>query len=130
MNKSGGTRIIAIGNVVADFLKGRDLCERVEKVLHYSPQAAAHIDKKIEPWRNHFPKFSQSVDKVGFEESIKAVLCDAGMDSYIGSRPVGPKPPNLTESRKKLMFYYKNRFAKLRNVSHIVVDEARLRRAS
>ena len=36
LTKQGGTRLIAIGNVVADFLRKKPLCERVEKVLHYT----------------------------------------------------------------------------------------------
>ena len=114
--------MIAIGNVVADFLKEKPLCERVEKVLHYSPgRAATHRCRKIEPWRKHFPEFSRSVDKDAdaFKQSIKEVLHDADMDSYIEHRPKGGK---LNESRKKLMFYYKNRFSELRDESRIVLD--------
>ena len=44
------------------------------------------------------------------------------MDSYIRYRPEGGKPYTLTESREKLVFYYKNRFSELRNASHIVLN--------
>ena len=36
--KPGKTRIIAIGNVVRDFLKSKSLCHSIEKVIHYSRQ--------------------------------------------------------------------------------------------
>ena len=123
LNKPGKTRVIAIGNVVADFLKEKRLCDRVERILHYTRTAAAHRDRRIEPWRDDFPEFSQSVDvdKDAFEESIRDVLNDADMDSYIGHRPTG-RPYELTESRKKLMFLYKNRFRDLRDCSHIVLQ--------
>ena len=114
--------MIAIGNVVADFLKKKSLCERVEKVLHYTRTAAGHRDRAIECWRQHFVKFSESVKKDAFEESIKKVLQDAGMESYNGYRPEGHGKYKLTESRKKLMFYYKNRFSELRDESCIVLD--------
>ena len=83
--------MIAIGNEVADFLKKKPLCKRVERARHYSRLALTSIDRAIEPWRKHFPEFSRSVDKDAdaFEQSIKEVLHDADMDSYIGYRPEG-----------------------------------------
>ncbi len=125
LTKQGGTRLIAIGNVVADFLTKKQPCDRVEKVLHYTPTAASHRNKKIQRWREQFAEFSQSVEtnalKKAFDTSIKDVLNDAGMSSYIPYRPQGGKPYELTESRKKLMFYYKHRFSELRKASHIVL---------
>ena len=116
LSKPGKTRLIAIGNDVDGFLKKKG--KSVEKVLHYSRNAASHRTRKIQPWSEHFPDFSKWVDedafKRDFEESIKAVLHDACMDSYIGYRPEGGKPIKLTESRKKLMFYYKNKFSQIR----------------
>ena len=124
LNKPGRTRLIAVGKVVADFLKGKGLCERVEKVLHYARTAASYRDKAIQPWHEHYDKFSQTVDKDkdAFGESIENVLKDAGMKSYIRYRPEGSKSYELTESRKKLMFYYKNRFGELRDASYIVLN--------
>ena len=119
LTKPGGTRMIAIGNKVADFLRKKSLCDCVEKVLHYAWSASRHRDRKIEPWREHFPEFSRSVDRDTFEESVEEVLHDADMDSYIGDRPKGGK---LNESRKKLMFYYKNRLNQLRDESRIVLN--------
>ena len=122
LTKPGGTRMIAIGKVVANFLRKKSLCDSVQRVLHYSPSAAGHRDKAIEPWRKHFPEFSRSVDRDAFEESIEKVLLDAKMDSFIGHRPKGHKPYTLTESRKKLMFYYKNRFKELGGDPRIFLD--------
>ena len=121
LTKQGGTRLIAIGNVVATFLREKPLCERVEKILHYTRTAASHRNKAIQPWREHYDEFSRTVDKGTFEKSVKKVLNNADMGDYISSRPEGGKPYQLTESRKKLMFYYKNRFGELRNASHIVL---------
>ena len=127
LNKPGGTRVIAIGNKVADFLKKKSLCVRVKKILHYSRRVREdHRDRAIAPWHKQFPGFSRSVDnkafKKAFEKSIDDVLKDAGMVSYIGHRPEGGKTYSLTESRKKLMFYYKNRFSELRGASNIVLN--------
>ena len=126
LTKPEGIRIIAIGNYVAGFLnrKKRSLHERVsrepvKKVLHYTRRVReVHVDKNIERWSEQFSDFSKSLDgdafNRDFEESIKAVLHDACMDSYIGHRPQGGKL--LNDSRKKkLMFYYKNRFSEIRD---------------
>ena len=125
LNKPGRTRIIAIGNDVANFLKrqnkGKNLCECVESILHYSRTAAAHRDRQIECWRDDFPEFSRSVDRDAFDKSIRDVLNDADMDSYICHRPEGGGQYKLTESRKKLMFLYKNRFSELRDDPRIVL---------
>ena len=121
LNEPGGTRIIAVGKVVADYLKGKGLCKRVEGILHYARTAAGHRDRRIECWRGNFPEFSQSVDRDAFEESIRDVLSDADMDSFVRHRPEGGGSYKLTESRKKLMFLYKNRFSELRDASHIVL---------
>ena len=48
LNRPGRTRLIAIGKVVGDFLKGKDLCEQVERVLHYGRVAAAHRNRAIQ----------------------------------------------------------------------------------
>lgn len=122
LSKQGDeTRLIAAGKVVATFLKDKGLCRRVERVLHYARTAAGHVDKAIEPWREHFGCFSPDED--AFRESIREVLKDADMDSYVGRRPEGGKPYNLTASRKKLMFYYKHRFGELRDESDIVLNQ-------
>ena len=122
LTKPKGTRVIAIGKVVADFLKEKPVCERMERILHYARTAARYRDPGIERWRVQFPQFSRSVDKDAFQGSIEEVLHDAGMDSYIPYRPEGGKSYGLTESRKKLMFLYKNRFSELRDASHIVLN--------
>ena len=110
--------MIAIGNVVAEYLKKKSLSQPVYRVLHYTPQTIPHRDRKIKPWRKQFPTFSAAVNEADFEESIKKVLRVADMDCYIGDRPRGSKPyltdPRKTDSRKKLMFYYKNRFSEIR----------------
>ena len=125
LNKQEGTRLITVGKEAATFLNGKALCKGVERVLHYARTAAGHRDKAIEPWRQHLECLS--LDKYAFAESIKEVLKDADMDSYIGHRPEGGKPYNLTASRRKLMFYYKNRFGELRNESSIVLSQNSLK---
>ncbi len=120
LTKPGKTKLIAISRKVAVHLRRKLAGKRhVHRVLHYSRTVReVHIDKNIEPWREQFHEFSKSVDedafKRDFEESIKAVLHDACMDSYIDRRPEGGKPINLNDSRsRKLMFYYKNKFSEI-----------------
>lgn len=114
LTKPGKTRLIAIGNQVAHYLKKKPLGKHLEKVRHYGRLSLTSVDKAIESWRKEFPAFSQTVDKSAIDESVKEVLRDACMESSIPHRPEGGKPINLTESRKKLMFYYKNRFSEIR----------------
>ncbi len=114
LTKPGKTQLIAIGKVVDDYLKGKHLSQPVYKVLHYAKTAASHRNTKIEPWRKHFPAFSETVDKDAFGGTIKEVLNDADMRCYVDVRPEGGKSYELTCSRKKLMFYYKNRFSEIR----------------
>ena len=128
-----GARIIAIGNVVAGFLADKHLCERVERVLHYSPSAAGHRDKAIQQWEEHFAAFSRTIDTNAFEGAINAVfrqiyrdaLTGEDLDKFIQTR-MGDHShvPKLlqSESRKKLAFYYKNRFQELQSAPHIVLD--------
>ncbi len=126
LNKQEGTRIIAIGTVVSDYLKGKGLCERVERILHYSRNAAPHRDRAIRQWQEDFPEFSCSVDRAdfryAFEQTIEEVLKDADMSSYVDCRPEGGGTYRLTESRKKLMFLYKMRFSALRDKPEIVLN--------
>ena len=122
LSKERGTRIIAIGKVVGEYLEDKDLCDRVERILHYTRTAASHRNRGIKPWQEHFPDFSRSVDRDAFDQTVKGVLKDAGMSSYVNHRPEGGGTYTLTESRKRLMFLYKMRFAELRTAPHIVLN--------
>ena len=124
VEKPRKTRVIAIGNEVARFLKGKNLSERTEKVLHYSPSAAGHREKAIKPWKGRFPEFCQTVSLSDIEETAKNVLeqGEYSEDSIRRTLKRLQKGSGLTESRKKLMFHYKNRFERLRTSCHIVLD--------
>ena len=122
LSKGRGTRIITIGKVVADYLEDKHLCGRVERILHYTRNAASHRDREIRPWQEDFLEFSRSVNKDSFQQTIEEVLEDADMCSYANHRPEGGGTYNLTESRKKLMFLYKMRFSELRTAPHIVLN--------
>ena len=121
--KPGKTRIIAIGNDVKDFLSSKNLCEDVEKVLHYSPMATRHREKGIRCWADSFRKFSETVEMGDIEKTARSVWAEIGhSQSEIDRRVQQLQRGRLTESRQKLMFYYKNRFEELRTASHIVLD--------
>ena len=122
VEKPGETRIIAIGNVVRDFLRDKHLCKNLETILHYAPTAAGHRNRKIQPWKESLPKFREQFDRSAFEESVVDVLKEAKMESYIGHRLKVPgSKSKLTQSRMKLIFYYKNRFEELRTADHIIL---------
>ena len=119
LSKLEGVRIIAVGNQVARFLNRKPVGEGMKKVRHYSRVALSGIDKAIQNWREQFNQFSQSFDETSFrqvfEKSIGDVLHDAEMDTYVYHRPEGDGKCRLTESRKKLLFYYKTTFGELGN---------------
>ena len=121
--KPGKTRIIAIGNDANGFLRRKNLCDRMEKILHYSGSAAGHRNKAIRRWRCHFPDFRQTVTLHDIEETVKTVSEQAGYsESSVRAKLKRIREGSgLTESRKKLIFHYKNRFEELRTTSHIVL---------
>lgn len=119
------TRVTAIGNEVEGFLKKKKLCQRVQKVLHYSPQTVPHRRRAIKSWKDGFRAFCEEDHGEAFEETVRAVLQDADMDSYICDRVSGRgNRSKLTNSRLMLMFYYKNRFAELRDSDDIILNLA------
>ena len=121
LHKPGKTRLIAVGKVVGDFPSGRDLCEQVERVLHYGRVAAAHRKRAIQPWVEGFEEFRRGVDQDAFQGSVPKVLAGSPLASYADLRPEGGGPFGLTKSRMMLMFYYQNRFRELRDESDIVL---------
>ena len=122
LSKGRGTRMIAIGKVVSDYLSDKRLCERGERVLHYSPNNVGHWSGAIQGKAEQFAAFSRSVDKDALQATIPQVLADADMSAYADRRPRGGRSFTLSESRKKLMFHYMERFSGLRDADHIVLN--------
>ena len=122
--KPGKTRMIAIGNDVKDFLSSKNLCEDLKKVLHYSPVATGHREKAIQCWADSFPKFLETIEVGDIVKTARTVWTEIGHSQSEIERRVKQlqRGSGLTESRQKLMFYYKNRFEELRTASHIVLD--------
>ena len=121
--KPCNARVIAIGNEVERFLNKKKLCRRVEKIMHYSPQTVPHRRRAIEPWKDGFKAFCEEDHGEAFEETVRAVLQDADMDSYIFDRVNGRgNRSRLTKIRLMLMFYYKNRFEELRDSDDIILN--------
>ena len=133
--KPGETRVIAIGNVVEDFLQDRNLCRRMQSVLHYTRTAAGHRKRKVDEcwtarygeeasgkWTSRFNEFCEGIDGDEFEETVRSVVEEAKMDeAVIYHRLKGPgSKSGLTTSRRMLMFYYKLRFEELRCSEDIV----------
>ena len=70
-----------------------------------------------------FEEFRRGFDEAAFRESVPKVLAGSPLAPYADLRPVGGRCFSLTKSRMKLMFYYKNRFAELRDDNHIVLSD-------
>ena len=129
VTKPGKTRIIAIGNDARDFLTAKNLCcsricDRIEGVMHYSRVAAPHIEKAIQCWKDGFPKFSETVKMDDIVKTARCVWEEIELPQSEIDRRVKQlqRGSGLTESRKKLMFYYKNRFEELRTAPQIILD--------
>jgi hypothetical protein len=121
LNKPGRTHLIAVGRVVGNFLSDKGLSDQVERVLQYSRAAAAHRNRAVQQWAEDFAEFRCGFDEEAFRASVPEVLADSPLAPYAACRPEGGRPFCVTESRMKLMFYYKNRFGELRNASRIVL---------
>lgn len=123
VSNSEKTRIIAIGNVVRDFLKSKSLCDSIEKVIHYSPQGWMARRKAIQCYIDDFTQFNGTLNGDAFEETVRDVLNQAGMDSeyvdFMLEKNVNKS--KLTESRRKSLFYYYNIFEELRCADHITL---------
>ena len=129
VTKPGKTRVIAIGNGARDFLTAKNLCcgricDRIEGVMHSSRVAAPHIEKAIQCWKGSFPEFSETVEMDDIVKTARCVWEEIGHSQSEIKRRVKQlqRGSGLTESRKKLMFYYKNRFEKLRTAPQIILD--------
>ncbi len=128
-----GTKMVAIGNVVFNFLSSKELCNHVGKVMHPSPQANGHRKKKVESWNDDFPAFCKQIEIEKFTRTIDEVLReshkDAGLDEdqmkaliqYRLEKHRHRAKLEGSESRKMLMFYYKKRFEELREDPDIVL---------
>ena len=119
------TRIIAIGNDVYDFLKSKSLCHSIEKVIHYSPQGWMARKKAVQPYIDRFQEFDRTIDRDAFEETVKDVLKQAGMDSqYIDFMlEKNVNKSKLTESRRKSLLYYKNRLQEIQACDSIILKQ-------
>ena len=62
---------------MGDFLSGRGLCKRVERVLHYGRVAAGHRKRAIQPWVEGFEEFRRGFNEDAFGESVPKVLAVA-----------------------------------------------------
>ena len=123
VGKPGETRIVAIGSAATDFLKDKHLCKRIEGVLHYSARAASRMGR-IQRWIDAFPEFCQTVSIDQIMATAKTVM-ELGEYSNKAIRDKIRRLENgsgLTESRKTLMFYYRNKFEELRTACHIVLS--------
>ena len=123
MAKPEGIRLIAIGKAVTGFLNRKSTFKEVERILHYTRTAARHRDREIEPWSEQFSAYSRSIN----DETLKrndSETCWTNLvwNPILNVRPEGGKAYTLTKSRKKLMFYYKNKFSELKNASPIPAE--------
>ena len=105
-------RIIAVGNKVSQFLgKQQEFRRPVTKVIHYSGQAGNARIKGIMSKDEKFQAFKNSVSHDDLVATAKDVLATAGIPIKIQEETLSRlKNFKLTDSRRKLIFNYKEKF--------------------
>ncbi len=132
--EEGETRLIAIGKVVGEFLMDKGLCPRTERVLHPSPNNNGHLNKAIGALVDEYHEFCGHLNIEHFESTIGEVLRETHRDLELTEEQVEKVVqwrlkehrhiPKLmgAESWKVLMFYYRNKFERLKEDPDIVLN--------
>ena len=98
-------KIISIGHKVGGFLSGKNIYAHAGIIPHYSTQAARSWGKEAESCPSRFEEFAASLD------SIPNNICMPGHQCRPATKQ---RDVPLSEPRKKLLFDYKVRFARIR----------------
>jgi hypothetical protein len=109
-------RIFAVGNKVSQFLgKQQEFRRPVTEVIHYSGQAGNARNKGIMRKDEKFQAFKNSISHDDLVATAKDVLATAGVPIKIQEETLSRlKNFKLTDSRRKLIFTYKEKFELIR----------------
>ena len=104
-------RVVAVGDVVADFLNDNGLPYPLERVIHYSGMAARGRNVLVSGREAEFQRYAETVSADDFRATAAEVLDLAGVPQVLRASALARlRDGKLTESRLKLMFIYKQAF--------------------
>lgn len=112
-----GTKIIPIGQAVYKFLHGKGFNGLQEPILHYSGRAVRYRHRLVEGYEKEFEQFKASVIRGDIEKTASALIQKADMYTFRASTLERLRHSNLSESRKMLIFGYKQCFERIRSSS-------------
>lgn len=108
------TRIIAVGNAPYDYLTQKPVEWPLTQILHYSSQAARARNRAVEGREERFREFEGSVTHDDLLGMAEEVLQDAGVPEWVREETLSRlNERELTTSRQKLLFIYKEEFEEL-----------------
>jgi len=107
--------IVAVGNVVAEYLERRAFARSFTRVIHYSSQAAAARKAAIVGHKLEFAAFRNTVSLRDVLRHAEATLVRAGAPSEYRAAALSKLADNnLSDSRRQLMFNYKTAFESIK----------------
>lgn len=108
-------RIIAVGNVVFQYLNRRKL-PRLHQVIHYSGLAGSARRAGVKGREDSFESFKDSVSLEDVLVTAEATLRKAGIPTGIRDETLSRlRKSQLTTSRRELIFIYKTAFDSMRS---------------
>ena len=107
--------VIALGNLVDDFLRKQKLSPTHAKVIHYGNTAASYRVRIPRRYPERYSAFAQTVSRTDIEDTARRVMKDAGMPLSETEKIMQGilNGMGFTEARKRLMFTYLCQFEKI-----------------
>ena len=107
--------IVAVGNIVSQYLERQDFPRPFTKVIHYSGQAGRARSKGIEGHKDSFRAFRDSVSLEDVIATAEDVLTAARVPTEICDEALSLlERSQITTSRQQLIFNYKVAFETMR----------------
>ena len=111
-----GTRFIAVGRPVSEYLERVGFPTPFTRIIHYSGQAARARKAGIKGRERSYSAFRTSVTLDDLVAMAQAALEDAGVPSEMREQALARlNSSQLSESRRQLIFCYKTALEKLRD---------------
>ena len=107
--------VIAVGNVVAKYLRQNNFPRDFKQVIHYSPLAAGARNARLKGHEERFRKFEKSITSKNFMFNVRQVLGESGVPIDIYDEALKRvQRSKFSESRRKLVYCYKLDFKSIK----------------
>lgn len=111
--------VIAVGNVVAKYLRQNNFPREFKQVIHYSPLAVGARNARLKGHEERFRKFESSITSQNFMSTVRKVLDESGVPIEIYNEALtSVQRSRLSESRRKLVYCYKLDFDAMKALRH------------